>query len=93
MGKKKKGLDPGPWWYGWVRYTYYDIFSGSEREGLRRTDLDFSTAGQAQRAADALAGALAAPLPRFRWERRYRSKTEKVPSGFTVIETGADRAE
>jgi hypothetical protein len=88
MGKNK-----GSWWYGWVRYTYYDIFSGSEREGRRATDLDFNTAGQAQRAADALAGALASSPSRDRRERRYRSKTEKVPSVFTVIETGVSRAD
>lgn len=93
MDRKKRERDRGPWWYGWVRYTYYNIFNRSERIGLRATDFDFSTAGQAQRAADALAGGLAAPQPIGKWERRYRSKTEKRQSGLTVIETGVNRAD
>lgn len=93
MGKDRGRKDRGSWWYGWVRFTYYDTMSQSEREGQRATGFDFSTAGQAQRAADALAGGLASPPPIGRRERRYHSKTEKRQSIFTVIETGASRAE
>jgi hypothetical protein len=80
------------WWYGWVDFTYVGD-DGLTREARRTTDYDFATAGQAQRAADALAGALAAPDPLSGWERKYRSKTDKRPSRLTVIATGASRTE
>ena len=93
MGKDLRKKTRGPWWYGWVKYTYYDPFTKSEREGTRATDWDFSTAGQAQRAADQLAGALAAPESRWkRWNGEYsRSKTDKRESRLTVVQTGASR--
>lgn len=91
MSKKVKPLN---WWYGWVRYTFTD-FEGKEREGVMTTTLDFSTAGQAQRAADAIAGAMTRPMPVGNWERRHSSKNDKwhTRNRFVVLETGADRAE
>lgn len=81
------------WWYGWVRFTYVD-YAGTGREARRETDFDFATAGQAQRAADALAGAMAGPAPLTRRERKYRSKTDRLrQSRIMVLETGASRIE
>lgn len=93
MGKDKRHKTKGSWWYGWVKYTYYDPFSKTEKEVYRATDWEFDTIGQAKRAADALAGALAAPHPVGNWERKYRSKTKKMPSRLKVVETGASRVE
>lgn len=83
----------GSWWYGWVRYTYYDYFTKSEREGTITTDYDFATSGQAKRAADALAGGLAAPEPVLKFGSRYHSSKNdrQRASKFNIIETGASR--
>jgi hypothetical protein len=96
VGKNLAKKTRGSWWLGWVKYTYYDPFTKSERESKRYTEYEFSTVGQAQRAADALAGAMAAPEPvQRRWGgRATSSKNDKRrQSRIKVIETGADRAE
>jgi hypothetical protein len=90
----KKTVRPLNWWYGWVKYTFVD-FNGDKREGVMTTTLDFSTAGQAQRAADAIAGAMMRPMPVGKWERRHSSKNDQwhTRQRFVVLETGADRAD
>lgn len=47
------------WWQGWVRVSCYSFAFSCEQEFTLTTDYVFSTAGQAKRAADALAGGLA----------------------------------
>jgi hypothetical protein len=81
------------WWIGWVKYIFYDPFTESQREGIQHTDWEFATSGQAKRAAEALAGALAAPDPVYKSSGRYhRSKNDKSrASRITVVETGASR--
>ena len=74
IGRKARGS----WWQGWVKFTYWSPLDQAEREGVRYTDWEFATAGQAKRAADSLAGAFA-KLPA--WQRR------------TVTETGASRVQ
>ncbi|HEY6019064.1 MAG TPA: hypothetical protein VIY48_03965 [Candidatus Paceibacterota bacterium] len=93
MSKDLQKKTRGDWWYGWVKYTYYDIWTESQKEGMRTTDYDWATAAQAQRAAEALAGRLSAPTPIGRWEKKYQSKTKKRDSLFTIIEVGASRSE
>ena len=93
MAKDKAKKVRGSWWYGWVRYTYTD-YNGTERDGRRITDWEFATAGQAKREADALAGAMEAPRPVERWQRKHWSKTDPSrKSRITVVETGASRVE
>ncbi len=84
----------GSWWYGWVKYTYYDIWTKSEREGVRSTDWDFATKGEAHREAEKLAGGLSSPSPQpsFRG-RKVGPKTKKRPSRFNIVEVGASRVE
>jgi hypothetical protein len=95
MAKDIRRKVRGSWWYGWVRYTYYDIFTKSEREGRRSTDWDYATAALAHREAEKLAGGLAAPSPQYRWHGGKPSspKTQKRASLFTIIEVGASRVE
>lgn len=69
----------GSWWYGWVRYSFYDIFSKSVKEHTRRTAWEFATRGQAKRAADILSGSMTAQ------DSKYNQ--------IKVLETGADRVE
>ena len=90
----KKKVKPLNWWYGWVRYIYTD-YNGSERESITTTKYDFSTAGQAQRAADSLAGAMIRPLPVGSWERKHHSKNDKwhTKRRFKIVETGASRVD
>ena len=47
------------WWYGWVRIIARTGTHPAGYELTRTTDLEFGTAGQAKRSADALAGGLA----------------------------------
>ena len=74
MAKDKRKKTKGSWCYGWVRYTFTDL-NGDTLEGRRTTSYDLATAGQAQRAADSLAGALTAPMPIGKWER-HASKND-----------------
>lgn len=94
MVKNKGKKTKGSWWYGWVKYTYYDMFTKSERESVCSTGWDFSTSGQAHREAEKLAGSLSAPDPRYKLRGKpSRSKTDRRESRLTVIEIGVSRIE
>lgn len=89
MGKDIQKKTRGSWYYGWVRYSYLD-YNGESREMTRTTDWDYATISLAHREAEKLAGALAAPTPLFKWERRYSRKP--APSRVTILEVGASKA-
>lgn len=89
MAKNVAKKTRGDWYYGWVRYSWLD-YDGKSKELTGCTDWDFATKSQAHREAERLAGALAAPTPLFRWEKRYISKP--YPSRVTILEIGVSKA-
>lgn len=76
------------WWIGWVKFSYYDGFTQSEKVATRDTLFCFTNKSQAQGAANVLAKSLAAPPSLTKRQRQYLSKTDKRPSQLNVIETG-----
>ena len=68
------------WWVGWVRYSYVHPVDRKPHQSTRATEYEFDTAGQAQRAAEALAWSMAKP-------------TKYNPQGLTIVEIGASKVE